>query len=270
MDTPGAGRPDAGRTGLSGQAWTDIAGRPLVLVPVGSFEQHGPHLPLVTDTTVAVAVAEGAARLLLRRRPAEPVLVAPPLTYTASGEHQSFAGTISIGGPVLHLVLVELIRSLSTWAGPVVFVNAHGGNLRGLTDAVTQLREERHDVAWVPCAATDATDAAGAGAGAGAGDAHAGFTETSLMLHLAPDQVDMTRAAAGNTTSLDELLPALVTGGLAAVAPSGVLGDPTAATAQDGERILRRMVEDVCELIHHGEANADGRLRPPRPAAVRP
>ncbi|ABW12612.1 Creatininase [Parafrankia sp. EAN1pec] len=260
--------PGAGRTGLSGQAWTDIAGRPLVLVPVGSFEQHGPHLPLVTDTTIAVAVAEGAARLLLRRRPAEPVLVAPPLTYTASGEHQSFAGTISIGGPVLHLVLVELIRSMSAWAGPVVFVNAHGGNLRGLTDAVTQLREERHDVAWVPCAATGTADTARACSAAG--DAHAGFTETSLMLHLAPDQVDMTRAAAGNTTSLDELLPALVTGGLAAVAPSGVLGDPTAATAQDGERILRRMVGDVCELIHDGEAGADGRLRPPRPAAVRP
>ncbi|SQD94176.1 MULTISPECIES: mycofactocin biosynthesis peptidyl-dipeptidase MftE [unclassified Parafrankia] len=251
-----AARTDAGRTGLSGQAWTDIAGRPLVLVPVGSCEQHGPHLPLVTDTTIAVAVAEGAAQLLLRRRPAEPVLVAPPLTYTASGEHQSFAGTISIGGPVLHLVLVELIRSMSTWSGPVVFVNAHGGNLRGLTEAVTQLREERHDVAWVPCEA----DAA---------DAHAGFTETSLMLHLAPDQVDMTRAAAGNTTSLDELLPALVTGGVAAVAPSGVLGDPTAATAQEGERILRRMVDNVCELIHSGEAASDGRLRPPLPAAPR-
>ncbi|MCK9932582.1 mycofactocin biosynthesis peptidyl-dipeptidase MftE [Frankia sp. Mgl5] len=260
--TTGAGQADeggtgAGRTGLSGRSWPDIAGRPLVLVPVGSCEQHGPHLPLVTDTTIAVAVAEGVAQHLLRRRPAEPVLVAPPLTYTASGEHQSFAGTISIGGPVLHLVLVELIRSMSTWSGPVVFVNAHGGNLRGLIEAVTQLRDERYDVAWVPCDAD--ADA----------DAHAGFTETSLMLHLAPHQVDMTRAAAGNTTSLDELLPALVTGGVAAVAPSGVLGDPTAATAQEGERILRRMVDNVCELIHSGEAAADGRLRPPLPAAPR-
>jgi creatinine amidohydrolase len=221
-----------------------------VLVPVGSFEQHGPHLPLDTDTTIAVAVAEGAAERLRRLRPAEPVLVAPPIMYAASGEHQSFPGTISIGHEALGSMLVELVRSLATWSGRIVFVNAHGGNLPSLSKAVTQMRHERHQVAWVPCETENV-------------DAHAGFTETSLMLHLAPELVDMTRAEAGNTAPVAELLPAMVASGVAAVSPSGVLGDPTSATADEGERVLRQMIEDVCGLIADGEPGADGRLRAP-------
>ncbi|GAA4057509.1 mycofactocin biosynthesis peptidyl-dipeptidase MftE [Actinomadura miaoliensis] len=238
---------------LSRRSWPQVPEGTLVLVPVGSFEQHGPHLPLDTDTAIAVAVAEGAAAELARRHPDEPVLVAPPVTYAASGEHQSFAGTISIGHEALRSMLVELVRSLSTWCGRIVFVNAHGGNLPSLSDAVARMRQERHRVAWAPCQAE-------------AADAHAGFTETSLMLHLAPDRVDMTRAAPGNTAPVAELLPAMAASGVAAVSPSGVLGDPTAATAAEGERVLRRMVEDVCALIDAGEPGADGRLRRVREA----
>jgi mycofactocin precursor peptide peptidase len=90
---------------------------------------------------------------------------------------------------------------------------------------------------------------------------NAGRTETSLMLHLAPDLVDTARAVVGNTAPLADLMPAMVASGVAAVSPSGVLGDPTAATADEGARLLRRMVEDVCALVTGGEADADGRLR---------
>jgi len=226
--------------GLSHLSWPEVPDRPLVLVPVGSFEQHGPHLPFDTDTTIAVAVAEGVAARLRG-------LVAPPVAYGASGEHQSFPGTISIGDEVLRSVLIELVRSLATGCGRVVFVNGHGGNLRSLSAAVGQLRRERHQTVWVNCHTEHA-------------DAHAGFTETSLMLHLAPRLVNTARAVVGNTAPLADLMPAMVASGVAAVSPSGVLGDPTEATADDGARLLRDMVEKACALIAGGEADADGRL----------
>ncbi|MFT4083595.1 MAG: mycofactocin biosynthesis peptidyl-dipeptidase MftE [Nocardioides sp.] len=197
-----------------------------VLVPVGSFEQHGPHLPMDTDTVVACAVAAELAPLVGG-------LVGPAVPYGASGEHQSFAGTVSIGTEALTSVLVELGRSLSEWAGQVLFVNGHGGNLAALRAAVDRLRFEGRTAAWVPCAPA---------AGRAGADAHAGRLETSLMLHLAPTRVRLAAAARGNTTPLPELLPDLVAGGVAAVSPNGVLGDPTGASAVEGAQILAEMV----------------------------
>ena len=196
----------------------ETAGAALVLVPVGSIEQHGPHLPLDTDTTIAVAVAEGVASEL------PGTWVAPAVSYGSSGEHQSFAGTASVGTEALTHQLVELVRSLRTWADRVVVVNAHGGN-------VTALRAS-DELEWVPCATEDV-------------DLHAGFTETSLMLHLRPEFVRLDRAEVGNTQPLSQILPVMLTGGIAAVSPNGVLGDPTEASADEGERVLEAMVVDV-------------------------
>ncbi|MET9856588.1 mycofactocin biosynthesis peptidyl-dipeptidase MftE [Streptomyces sp. NPDC006450] len=249
---------------LTGLAWTRLPERPLVLVPLGSTEQHGPHLPLDTDTTIATAVAHGAARRLRRGpRPPDEVLVAPPIGYTASGEHQSFPGTMSIGNEALRFLLVELVRSVSLWSGRIVFVNAHGGNLRSLSGAVRQLIEEGRNVAWVPCATESV-------------DAHAGHTETSLLLHLAPESVDMTLAERGNTAPIEELMPSIIAGGVEAVSPSGVLGDPTRATAEEGARVYEALVTDVAGRIAAGRVNGDGRLLPslartvPSPALPRP
>ncbi|KAB2812584.1 mycofactocin biosynthesis peptidyl-dipeptidase MftE [Pimelobacter simplex] len=205
-----------------------------VLVPVGSIEQHGPHLPLDTDTVIATAVATEAARLLALRD--HDVVVAPALAYGSSGEHQDFAGTSSIGTDVLHQVVVELTRSMRTWAARVVLVNAHGGNLTALRGAVRQLTDEGHDVAWVACATEDV-------------DLHAGRTETSLMLHLAPWHVRLDRAEPGNTGTLAELLPAMIAGGVKAVSPNGVLGDPTGASAEEGAVVLASMVGDVVAAV---------------------
>ena len=205
-------------TSLAGATTREAARAGLVLVPVGSIEQHGPHLPLDTDTTIAVAVAEAVAQEL------PGAWVAPALSYGSSGEHQSFAGTASVGTEALTHVLVELTRSLRTWAERVVFVNAHGGNL-------TALRAS-DEVEWVPCATEDV-------------DLHAGFTETSLMLHLRPDAVRLDLAETGNTQPLSEILPAMMAGGVGAVSANGVLGDPTGASAAEGERVLKAMVADV-------------------------
>ncbi len=200
-------------------------GAPVVLVPVGSLEQHGPHLPLDTDTAIATAVATAAGEQL-------GAWVAPAIAYGSSGEHQSFAGTSSIGTDVLRLTVVELVRSVRTWADRVVLVNGHGGNLTALRDAVDQLTAEGHDVAWVACATEGV-------------DLHAGRTETSLMLHLRPWAVRRDLAVAGDTRPLAEILPAMRAGGVAAVSANGVLGDPAGASAEEGARLLASMVADV-------------------------
>ncbi|MFD8820521.1 mycofactocin biosynthesis peptidyl-dipeptidase MftE, partial [Streptomyces sp. NPDC059627] len=152
-------------------------------MPLGSTEQHGPHLPFGTDSTIARAVAERVALTA----PAEwHPLVAPTLCYGSSGEHAGFPGTLSIGREALRLVLVEAVRSLAMWAGRIVFVNGHGGNATTLDAAVGLLRSEGHRVAWVPCLTPGA-------------DPHAGRWETSVMLHLAPEDVRTAAAAAGDT-----------------------------------------------------------------------
>jgi creatinine amidohydrolase len=207
---------------LAEAAWTDLPERPLVLVPLGSTEQHGPHLPLETDTLVAAAVAGRLADILGG-------YVAPVVSVGASGEHQDFPGVLSIGTDALRMLLIELVRSLSLWAGRIVLVNGHGGNAEAVTSAVRLLREEGHCVAWVPCTA--------------AGDAHAGRTETCLVLHLAPWLVRPGRAEPGNTRPIADLLPDLRSRGVRPLAPNGVLGDPTGATAAEGAELFEQMVD---------------------------
>ena len=167
---------------LGERTWTEVE-RTTVLVPVGSLEQHGPHLPLDTDARIAAAVA---------RRAADPsTLIAPPLAYGASGEHEGFAGTLSIGHAALRAVLVELGRSAGAWASRLVFVNGHGGNLPTVAEAAVQLRAEGRDVAWSGCVVPG-------------GDAHAGRTETSILLALDPSVVRLDAAEVGNTAPLQD------------------------------------------------------------------
>jgi len=197
-----------------------------VVVPLGSTEQHGRHLPFDTDTAVAVELS----RRLLTRRP--DFVLAPALAYGASGEHEGFAGTLSIGHEALELVLVELGRSATRWSTRLLIVNGHGGNLAPLAAAVDRLRYEGRDAAsWT--------------AGWNSGDAHAGRTETSLMLALRPAAVRLDAAVAGPTAPLSHLLPRLRTSGVAAVSESGVLGDPGGATAEEGHRLLAALTQQL-------------------------
>lgn len=156
-----------------------------------------------TDTRIATAVARALGERL-------DWLVAPAIAYGASGEHQSFDGTISIGTDALTTLLVEYGRSAACWAKRLVFVNGHGGNVSALTSAIGRLRAEGRDAAWCPCASAG-------------GDAHAGHTETSVLLHISPDVVRTDRMLAGNDAPLRELLPSMRRGGVAAVSPIGVL-----------------------------------------------
>jgi mycofactocin system creatininase family protein len=215
---------------------------PSILIPLGSTEQHGPHLPLDTDSRIATAVARGAVARL-----GQEWLVAPPIAYGASGEHQSFAGTISIGTEALTGLLVEYGRSADCWAERLVFVNGHGGNVDALTRAVTRLRAEGRDVGWCPCTAVG-------------GDAHAGHTETSVLLHISPADVLTDRWLAGNGAPLPELLPSMRRGGVAAVSRVGILGDPTTATPSEGKRIFAEMVDGCVRRVARWWPGPDGML----------
>ena len=228
---------------LSDATWPDLDGRaPLVVVPLGSVEQHGRHLPLATDTVVAQTVAAAAVPRL------DGALLAPALAYGASGEHEGFPGTISIGTEALRTVLVEYGRSAGRWAGRLLVVNGHGGNPDALRAAVPLLRAEGRDVAWFAC-------------GVRGGDAHAGRTETSLMLHVEPDGVRAALAAAGETTPIRELLPRLRAEGVRAVSPDGVLGDPAGASAAEGAELLATLADRLLAAVARWAVDGTGRLR---------
>jgi mycofactocin system creatininase family protein len=217
---------------LATMAWPDVAevaSRSLLAIPLGSTEQHGPHLPCTTDSDIAVALADALAA----RR--DDVIVAPPLPYGSAGEHAGFPGTLSIGGPAFERVVLELVRSADAFAG-VVLVSAHGGNAAALARAVATLRAEGRSVlAWSPSAA--------------GGDAHAGHTETSLVLALRPEAVDLDRAAVGDTRPIRELLPLLEAGGVASVTPNGVLGDPRGASVEAGSLLVGSLVDDLVDSV---------------------
>ena len=243
----------ANSVNLAERSWEMMGERPLVLVPTGSTEQHGPHLPLKTDSVIAAAVARGAAERLKMTSFPRDVVIAPTLCFGASGEHQGFPGTTSIGHEVLKSVLIEVVRSMSLWAGRIIFVNAHGGNVASLEFAVSQMIEEKHVVAWVPCSTIG-------------GDSHAGRTETSLMLHIAPHSVDLARAVVGNTEPLRSILPSLGRNGVKSVSASGILGDPTGASASEGILLLDAMITDVTQRISHSVTDSRGCLV--RPEAI--
>ena len=204
----------------------------VVLVPLGSTEQHGPHLPLDTDTRIAIALAQSAAEAF----PAEGVFVAPVLAYGSAGEHAGFAGTISIGQEALELVVIELVRSLTAQGAKTVLVNGHGGNAAVLGRSARRLRREGHAVwLWAP-------EVSG-------GDAHAGRTETSLLAFLAPELVRWDRLERGNAQPLRTLMAQLQAGGLRTVSPNGVLGDPTGSSAEEGEKLFEMLIAQLKGVV---------------------
>ena len=219
---------------LAELSWPEVPAGSLLVVPIGSCEQHGPHLPMDTDLRIAVALAEALAT-----RRAD-VVVAPSITVAASGEHQSFPGTLSIGTLAPEAAVVELVRSAlpppgSTLPRPfdaVVLVNGHGGNVEALQRAEALLVDEgRQVLVWHPSVP--------------GGDSHAGRSETSLLLHLDPACVRRDRLEAGSTERWRDIGERVVADGLAAVSPNGVLGDPTGADATHGAELFAALVDSL-------------------------
>jgi mycofactocin system creatininase family protein len=225
--TDGAGTDLGGLT--SPEAGELAAAGALLAIPVASTEQHGPHLPLSTDTDIAVGLCTRLARSCAD------VVVAPPVAYGSSGEHQDFAGTLSIGQEALELLLVELCRSATRTFPRVLLVSTHGGNAEVVRRAEGRLRgESRAVLAWMP---------------RWRGDAHAGRTETSLQLALGPDRVRLDRAEAGNCRPVAELMPELRASSISAVSANGVLGDPAGASAAEGTALLAELLADLLGTV---------------------
>ena len=214
----------------SSPTWPEIPRNACVIIPVGSYEQHGPHLPLDTDTQIAMHLCTIAAQDI------DYVVIAPPLSITASGEHAGFPGTISIGTEALVTVIVELVRSCD-WASGVILVHGHGGNVEAVKRATALLHSEQRNIAnWWP-------NVQGA-------DAHAGHTETSLMMAINPRLVRMDKLDIGNVQPMSEIQHDLQTRGVQAVSPNGILGNARTATAKHGERLVAMLAENLRAFIH--------------------
>lgn len=228
---------------LAHLTWPEVAravaaGADTVILPLGATEQHGPHLPLGTDTLRA----EALARRLAARLPG--ALVAPALPIGCSDEHAGFPGLLSLDAATLAAVIVDCARRMVAWGiTRLVLLSAHGGNGQALALAVERLRGELPDLrVWLP-ARTLAPDDAVLAVAAEAGIApeefglHAGEGETSELLWLHPDLV-RAEAAAGYCGEMTTIVDTLQHLGLKAVTPNGVLGDPARAHAARGERYL--------------------------------
>jgi len=195
----------------------------ILLLPLGSFEQHGPHLPLDTDTIIIDSVVTQAMRD--SQINSDEFMIAPTIAISASDEHAGFPGTLSTGTEALVQSVVAICRSAS-WSLGVCIVNGHGGNADALPRISSALTYEKiaHSIWSLP-----SYDGA---------DMHAGHTETSVMLHIAPNKVHADRIERGTVGDASALVAQMRTSGVAGVSDNGVLGDPTTAASEHGVAVM--------------------------------
>ena len=217
----------------------------LVVLPTGAIEQHGPHLPVVVDTVAVTHLARGAAE---RASKEVPVIVTPTMQFGVSHHHMGFAGTLSLPSTVYIDVLRELVRDLYRHgARKVVLVNGHGGN-QNPNGVVVQaiVHDEGLDMAlaslsyWsVPITRKDGTKGT-------ISPGHAGHFETSLMLALRPDLVQLDRRRKP-LRAIHAVEHAQEHGAFANA--GGTSDDASEADAVEGKRVLEEITGALAQYL---------------------
>lgn len=227
----------------------------IVLQPIGAVEQHGPHLPLSVDLVIADAAAVAVAD---RYGQELDLWLLPAMAISKSNEHAGFPGSLSLRASTMLDVLGDIGRGVAaTPAKRFVFLNGHGGNSSLLNVACRELRHD-HDLLtflmhpFVPPDQGGRSTASESELGMGI---HAGHDETSVMLHLRPDLVDMTVATRNVPDHLSENSYVRF-GGMTSFGwlardfgPHGHIGDPTEATAEAGAQLFDKAVELLGEQL---------------------
>jgi creatinine amidohydrolase len=197
----------------------------VAVLPVGSFEQHGPYLPLATDTLVACAIAREIAG-------AYPVHLLPPVTIACSHEHAAWPGTVSISSVTLHAVVRDIAASLRrSGVEALVLVNGHGGNYV-LGNAVQESSARGERMALFP--APEDWEASLLT------DMHAGEIETSILLHAHPEMV---RPGYESADFVADDRRHLLSVGMSAYTDSGVIGRPSLGSAEKGKELLASLAD---------------------------
>jgi creatinine amidohydrolase len=231
-----------------------IGPQTILVQPLGAVEHHGPHLPLATDLIIAEATAREAVRRCAEH--GHDVWLLPSLAFTKSNEHAWSPGTIWMSATTMQSILDDIGRSVAaSRCRKIVFFNGHGGNSALVSMMNREIRLKHGLLTFLTHPSLPADQGGGSSAGEYGMGVHGGHVETSLMLHLRPDLVDMSRAR----RSIPEVLVGndhVRFGGSVQFGwlsndfhESGVIGDPEGAHAEFGALAFENAVSRFCEAL---------------------
>jgi mycofactocin system creatininase family protein len=236
---------------LEENTWTDVRtalnqGYDTIVFAVGATEQHGPHLPLVTDALIGDALAFAVAEKLGN------AFAAPTIRVGCSEHHMKFPGTLSIDRGTLVDSVCSYARTLARHGfRRFVIVPSHGGNFEGVREAVGHLRKELVQLQFAafsdlqPLIDGIVKVSSAHGISPAVSGIHAGEFETSVILHLRPDLVVMERAEEGFVGDITQAIPQLLKEGVHSVSSNGILGDARPAQAERGKAYLEAWVDMI-------------------------
>lgn len=247
---------------LEEMTWPEVKaaiskGYDTVVFAVGATEQHGPHLPLATDSLIGSALAKLVAERVTH------TLVAPTLRIGCSQHHMTFPGTMSLETATLRQQIVDVGETiLKHGFSRLIILPSHGGNFQVVAEATQQLQGKCPGKTIISYCDLKTLLAASHrisgsyGVSPEASGAHAGEFETSIVLYLHPHLVDMTKAAEGFVGDFVAAIPELMREGVGKLSPNGILGDARPSDGSRGEAYLAAWVDLILDEVEKSSAVA--------------